>query len=136
MNDCDYENKEFDIENSLQASIPFPYEEVDKGEPEKHFDISAVDVIIRLASVIFSSKKPKVHLAAILYASNVDVGIYLECENTVTAIAKQLGESKQNFSILIKKMREEFGLKHCNTGKTIDAKQKYKSTNYKKQKYE
>ena len=129
------ENK-FDINNNIQVSTPFPFEEVDDEKSEKYFDVEATEIIIRLTSILFSTTKPKIVMAALLYGAGVDVGIYLQCENTETDIAKQLGESKQNFSIMIKKMRKEFGLEHTNTGKNPSVKEKYKNANYKKKKYE
>ena len=120
------------IENDINYSSDFDYPV--EREEEVYFDVTATDIIIRFSSILFSAPKPKLTLAALLYGSGMDVGIYLGCNNTLTDIAVSLGESKQNFSILVKKMRKEFSLNHTNTGKTDTAKSKYKNTNYRKQK--
>lgn len=118
------------IENDINYSSDFDYPlEI---EAEVYFDVTATDIIIRFSNILFSAPKPKLTLAALLYGSGMDVGIYLGCNNTLTDIASHLGESKQNFSILVKKMRKEFSLDHTNTGKTDSAKDKYKNTNYRK----
>ncbi len=119
------------IEDNIHFSEEFRYPE--ELCEEKNFDVNSTDIIIRLSTLIFSSPKPKMALAALLYGAGVDVGIYLNCDNTITAISVSLGESKQNFSALIKKVKDDFKLK-SNTGKTDNAKLKYKETNYRKNK--
>jgi hypothetical protein len=120
---------ENNIDDNINFSEDFKYPT--ESTEEKNFDVDSTDIIIRLSTLIFSSSKPKMALAALLYASGVDVGIYLNCDNTVTSISTMLGESKQNFSALIKKVKEDFSLK-SNTGKTDLAKTKYKQSNYRK----
>lgn len=129
-NENSYEDG-YDIENSIDASTGFIYPS-DESNTERNFDVGANDIIIRLSTLLFASPKPKMTLAALLYSSGIDVGIYLNCENTLSAIAKALGESKQNFSATIKRTREEFHLEHCNTGKMEASKDVYSKTNYRK----
>ena len=121
------------IENNLAASVGFRYPN-DESVDERYFDVSAMDILIRFSTLLFSSPKPKVVMAALLFSCGVDVGIYLGCENTESAIAKVLGESKQNLSATLKRVRIEFGIKHTNTGKA--SKDQYKTTNYRKKSYE
>ena len=127
------DNQGYNIENSLAASTPFNYNELDAEPRETVFDVDSQQILIRFASLIFSSHKPKVTLAALLYASGVDVGIYLNVENTETAIATALGESKQNFSISVKKLKQEFNLR-SNTGKQEETRQAYTRSNVRKTK--
>lgn len=130
------EDQEYRIENSLSNSVDFDYDAIDEKPVERYFDVSSTSIIIRLSSLIFSSPKPKMTLAALLFGSGVDVGLYLNCDNTETAIAKMLGESKQNFNHLVKKLRSEFELIHTNTGKSSEASKSYTKTNYRKQKHD
>jgi hypothetical protein len=128
------ENDGYNIENSLAASVSFLYPN-DEPNPERTFDISSHAIIIRFATLIFSADKPKLTLAALLYASGIDVGIYLSCKNTETDIANALGESKQNFSATVKRVRAEFNIERANTGKKESSKETYKQTNYRKSSY-
>lgn len=115
------------LENDINYSQDFDYpDEINK---EHYFDVSSTDIIIRLSNILFSSVKPKVTLAALLYGCGIDVGIYLGCDNQLSDIAIKLGESKQNFSMLVNKLRKEFGIIHS----TVNKKNKeYKNTNYRK----
>lgn len=121
----------YNIENSLAISTNFVYPN-DTPTDERLSNVDANAIIIRLTTLLFATHKPKLSLAAILYASGTDVGIYLNCENTLTDVAKALGESKQNFSAAIKHVKEEFNLGHTNTGKTSSCKATYSKTNYRK----
>lgn len=134
MTNSDYyedNDKGFNIENSSVAATGFSYPN-DEPNTERNFDVGTVDVLIRLSTLLFSSPKPKLTLAALLYGCGIDVGIYLNCKNTETDIADSLGESKQNFSATLKRTRAEFSLKHCNTGKKESSKKVYKQNNYRK----
>lgn len=124
--------KKMNIENNINYSEDFRYPIEDGEDDELHLAVSSTDIIIRFSNILFSSKKPKVTLAALLYGSGMDVGIYLNVENTESAISKVLGESQQNFHALINKMRKEFNLHHTNTGKSPDKRDNYKKANYRK----
>ena len=132
-NDYYEENEGYNIENSIDASIPFAFP-TDEPINERHFDTTNIDVIIRFATLLFASPKPKMTLAALLYSCGIDVGIYLNCKNTETEISENLGESKQNFSAAVKRIKADFGIKHHNTGKKHSSKDVYKNTNYRKTK--
>lgn len=127
-----YEQEGWSIENSINASCPFEYP-TEFNLIERYYDVGTTEVIVRISTIIFSSNKPKVALACLLYAAGIDVGIYLNCENTITEIGKVLGESKQNMSCMIKKFKKEFKLK-SNTGKMETTKSIYEKSNYRKRK--
>ena len=134
--DNNYEERkwsQYDFENSVETATQFKYPE--EPDSEQFFNIDNNAVIIRLTTLIFNANKPKATLAALLYASGVDVGLYLNCKNEITAIATKLGESKQAFSLMIDRVRKEFELKHTNTGKTSSCKSKYREANKRKMKY-
>jgi len=115
-----------DYSNSLKNSVEFKFP--GDAVEEKYFDVGANEVINQLCSLLFSAKKPKVTLAALLYCTGVDVGIYLGVENIETAIAEALGESKQNFNRIIKEIRRDFNITHFNRSRTF-AKHENKPSN-------
>lgn len=115
-------------DNSLEYSEGFRYPD-DEPEMERTFDVTSQQVIIRMATLLFASQKPKLTLAAMLYASGIDVGIYLSCENIEVEIAKALGETKQGFSWTVKQIKKDFDLK-SNTGISPSKKDQFKNSNY------
>ena len=120
------------IDNNINFSEDFKYPD---DEPEEQIEQrDNIDILIRFSNILFTSPKPKVMLAAILFASNVDVGLYFGCENNIVDIAKQLGESRQNFRMVIEKIREDFSLQHTNTGKSSSSRAAYRRGNYRNNK--
>lgn len=115
-------------ENNINYSEGFKYPE--EGEVvERVYDVSSTDIIVRLSTILFSAKKPKIVLAALLYGSGIDVGIYLSVDNTEKAIATALGISQQSFHYTILKMCKEFNIEHVNTGKNPESRINYKNNN-------
>ena len=124
------ENNDF-MENNINLSVNFMY----PTEPEEQTEKSIPNLnefINKFAVYLISSKDSKHCLCALLYATNYDIGILLNTENTIASIAKSLGLSKQNFSSLVKQVSKELNITNTNTGMLSEAKKEYKTTNYRK----
>jgi uncharacterized protein YebE (UPF0316 family) len=123
-------NDNFDINNTTTFSVEFQYP-VDE-HTFVDTSISINEFITKFSVYILASKNPQLILSALLYSVGYDVGIIFGCENTLANLAKKIGVSKQVFSLEIKKVREDFGIKYANTGKTPSTKETYQKTNYRK----
>lgn len=124
------------IDNNIEFSCN-PFEDImlqqqeDKITPDR-----TVEFIQKLSTILLMHKNPQAMLCGLLYATNFDVGILLGVDNTITSISKQLGMSKQSFSILVDKIQLDYNITHTNTGMGKDASTIYKQSNSKKIKHE
>jgi len=119
------------MDNNINFSVNFKYP--DDEEDRRSMEILSLNEFInKFAVYLISSKDSKQCLCAILYATNYDIGILLNTENTIASISKSLGLSKQNFSSLVKQVSKELNITTTNTGMLSEAKKCYRTTNYRK----
>lgn len=125
------------LSNNINVSEPFKYptetlsvteilsQERDiKAEAEKE----TAEFLNRFLSILLPSKNIRLELIAFAMASGLNVGMFFGCDNTLTAVAKQLGVSKQLLSVHIKQLSTTFNL-HTNTGINETLKPTYAKTN-------
>lgn len=119
------ENEPLDpLENRLSCSTNFDYPE-DVLAPDiwelvqYHVTASMVtqmsELLTKLANFVLPAENPRLALAALFFASDVDLSYILQCSNTETDIAKKLGIGKQTMNTQLKKIRQEFNLTHSTT---------------------
>lgn len=128
------------ITNNANIATPFEYPEEPLTEEERLYkenqihqeaEKKAAEFLNRFLALILPCKDTRLELISFAMACGVDVGFYFGTENTVTAIAKQLGCSKQVLSYHIKAISEQFSI-HNNSGKTYESKTIYQTTNFQK----
>lgn len=74
-------------------------------------------------------KNPRSKIAALCFASGMDVGSVFDCNNSIRQISIKLGLKHQHFSILLKQIQKEFGLININTDKPANAASIYHDSN-------
>jgi hypothetical protein len=119
------------VENNIGFSVDFVYPS-EGEETTQEVAHNSNELITKLSVYLLSAKEPKQQLCALLYSTNYDVGILLGCDNTLTAISKLLGLSKQSFKNCIKNVQLELNIKHTNTGMLKESSKVYKTANKRK----
>lgn len=112
------------FENNLQCSTQFDYPDDKLPDDlwalvQQHVTSSMAaamtDMLTKIANTVLPADNPRLTLAALFYASDVDLSYVLQCDNSETAIAKRLGVGKQTLNTVLKRIRTEFGLTHSTT---------------------
>lgn len=120
----DYDEPYDPFNNNIECSTPFIYPEFSMREEVALQISSSIQEVVydnlttmlnKLANYVIPSPNPRMTLVALLYASNMDLSYILQCDNTMTSIAKRLGVGKQSFSTELQKIRKDFGLVHSTT---------------------
>jgi ABC-type bacteriocin/lantibiotic exporter with double-glycine peptidase domain len=76
----------------------------------------------RFAIYLLAHKNPKLCLVALLFMFGYDVGSILNCPNHKSDICKKLKVNKDNFSCLIRSIKNDLDIKHVI--KAVDRKRK------------
>lgn len=112
------------LTNNIECSTPFIYPEFQIRQEIALQISSSIQQIVydnltimlnKMANYVVPSPNPRMTLVALMYASDMNLAYILNCENTMTAIAKRLGVGKQTFNTELKKIRRDFGLVHSVT---------------------
>jgi hypothetical protein len=120
-----------EIEDTLQVSTPPRYPE---DGPSETFDDKSAEILRNLAVYVIPSRNPRLTLVALFHAAGVDLSYILNCENSLTEIAKVMGVPKTTFSTMVQQVRRDFDIGHSSTkhiGRTSDV---YSSSNFRKPK--
>jgi hypothetical protein len=123
-------NEEFDTtSNNIKFSVPFDYptEAEQKEETGELVNVKLMILLNKLISYVLPSNNPRAALAAIAYASGMDLSYIFNCKNNEIAIAKVLGMPKQTFSNEVQAVRDIYNLDHSSTVKTNATKQAYEN---------
>jgi len=124
-------NEPRDIENMLEVSTNFQYPTDEEIPINK--DIRAMQLLNQLAAYIVPCKSPRLTFTCLCYASGMDIGLILGCDNTESSICKTLGIPKQTFSLEVKTVRKHFNLIHSSTIKHNVKENTYKNNSRKTQ---
>lgn len=109
------------LENNLECSTEFAYPAENLPEDlwalvQQHVTSSMAtamtDMLTKIANAVLPADNPRLVLAALFYASDVDLSYVLQCQNSESAIARRLGCGKQTLNSVLKQVRSDFGLTH------------------------
>lgn len=120
------------VDNNIKFSCPFQFPQDEPTNLQELSDTRFHDFIFKFSILLLNSNNSKETLVSVLYASGYDVGMLLGTDNTISALSKILGVSRQNLSLQIFNAASELNIKQYNTGKDSEKKKSYKKTNYKR----
>ena len=86
------------------------------------------EILVKLLSLILSSKKPGLRAAQVAFA----VGLYVTAEKSGTELAREFGISKEAWQQGVERVREELGLRQTRTMRDPAARATMRSSNYRR----
>jgi hypothetical protein len=120
-----------EIEGTVAVSTPPKYPEENVAPS---YDDKSAEILRNLAVYVLPARNPRLTLAALFHAAGVDLSYILNCENSLTEIAKVMGVPKTTFSTMVQQVRRDFDIGHSSTkhiGRTSDV---YSNSNFRKPK--
>ncbi len=94
-----------------EQCTPFVFNE---AEPTLIQDENITKLLDFMLFYLMPDKNPRAKLAALCFASGMNVGSIFGCDNTQTAISTSLNISRLYFHKLLTQVERDFGLKNIN----------------------